>query len=90
MTKKIDETPALLRSREHYIDIAKGIGIYFIVLGHSVGNSHFLHPYLYSFHVPLFFILSGMVFRYDKTVPCLEFLKKSNYSTNRILLSRFD
>jgi len=43
--------------RELWIDIAKGIGIILVVIGHSSKNlsSH----YIYWFHMPLFFILSG-------------------------------
>lgn len=43
------------------LDIAKGIGILLVVLGHC---PHIWTPVkqgIYSFHVPLFFLLSGMV-----------------------------
>jgi fucose 4-O-acetylase-like acetyltransferase len=43
--------------RIKWIDIAKGIGITAVVLGHS-GNP-FLSQYIYWFHMPLFFIISG-------------------------------
>lgn len=53
------------KQRISWLDIAKGIGIYFIILGHtlsdpSVPGCGTLHEYLYSFHVPFFFILSGL------------------------------
>ena len=43
------------------IDAAKGIGIFCIVLGHVVPNS-FVYSLLYAFHVPLFFVLSGLTY----------------------------
>ncbi|MBE5804889.1 MAG: acyltransferase [Clostridiales bacterium] len=49
------------------IDTAKGIGIFCIILGHVIPNS-FIYSLLYAFHVPLFFLLSGLTFhpRADK------------------------
>lgn len=41
------------------IDIVKGIGIILVVLGHL--NVPF-HNYIYSFHMPLFFFVSGFFF----------------------------
>lgn len=40
--------------RIKWIDIAKGLGIYFIVFGH-ISPSSAISKYIYSFHVPLFF-----------------------------------
>lgn len=50
--------------RDITIDVAKGIGILLVVLGHTYYNSQII----YSFHMPLFFILSGasMVFSTHK------------------------
>ncbi len=47
--------------RIEYLDIAKGIGILLVVLGHNdLGAiSPFFYQVIYSFHVPLFFFLSG-------------------------------
>ena len=48
--------------REIPLDIAKGIGIILVVLGHTLagwGTSHqVLHRFIYSFHMPLFFGIS--------------------------------
>lgn len=46
--------------RHDWIDVAKGYGILLVMLGHL--NPGVLKPYIYSFHVPLFFFLSGYVF----------------------------
>ncbi|PWH15101.1 MAG: hypothetical protein DDG60_06620 [Anaerolineae bacterium] len=52
-------------SRLLYIDIAKGIGILLVALAHNgtAGYAPFLHHWIYSFHMPLFFFLSGLFFR---------------------------
>jgi polysaccharide biosynthesis protein PslL len=59
-----------------YIDIAKGIGILLVVLGHSdlALVSPYLHQIIYSFHIPLFFFLSGIFFN-PRIAPGL-YLKK--------------
>ena len=51
-------------SRLKYIDIAKGIGILLVILGHCMayGCQYQVFRCIYSFHMPLFFILSGYVF----------------------------
>lgn len=46
------------------IDVAKGLGILIVVLGHILGESDFfLEKLIFSFHMPLFFILSGFVLK---------------------------
>lgn len=45
--------------RDISLDIAKGIGILLMVIGHT-GCPGWLHDGIYSFHMPLFFILSGL------------------------------
>src|SRR5512140_3521698 len=51
----------LMPKRIEYIDIARGIGILLVVLGHNdfAAFSPFFHQVIYSFHIPLFFFLSG-------------------------------
>lgn len=48
-------------TRKHYLDIAKGIGIILVVLGHCPQVYNPLKQWIYAFHMPLFFIVSGMV-----------------------------
>lgn len=52
-------------SRLAFIDIAKGIGILLVALAHNgtAGYAPFLHHWIYSFHMPLFFFLSGLFFK---------------------------
>lgn len=42
--------------RISWIDVARGIGIFLIVFGHTSGGG-FLTQVLYAFHVPLFFFI---------------------------------
>lgn len=58
-----------------YIDIAKGIGILLVIWGHIITNS-FSREFLYSFHMPLFFLLSGMFFKSEKYNSFFLFLCK--------------
>lgn len=48
--------------RVEYIDTAKAVGILLMILGHCyyVGTVFKLGMWIYSFHMPLFFIISGM------------------------------
>lgn len=45
--------------RYPYLDVARGIGLMLVVISHSCG----LHSYLINFYIPLFFVLSGYVYR---------------------------
>ena len=53
--------------RVAYVDIAKGIGIILVVMGHNdfALISPFAHKLIYSFHMPMFFFMSGMFFKPD-------------------------
>ena len=51
------------------LDYAKGIGIILVMLGHSITNmDNPLNTMILSFHMPLFFFLSGIVIKQDYTV----------------------
>ncbi|MGB9132259.1 MAG: acyltransferase family protein [Methanosarcina sp.] len=51
--------------RLHWIDSLKGIGIMFVVLAHH-SLPIALDTYIFSFHMPLFFFISGFVFDFGK------------------------
>ena len=58
--------------RLDFLDYAKGIGILLVVLAHiycfnSDINRGIVTTWIYSFHMPLFFIISGMLLRYKNT-----------------------
>jgi len=65
-----------MSKRIEYIDIAKGIGILLVVLGHNDFEviSLFVQRLIYSFHMPLFFFLSGYFL--NTAVPFFDFFKK--------------
>jgi fucose 4-O-acetylase-like acetyltransferase len=59
-----------MKLRVEWIDIAKGIAIILVVLGHTLSSSNPLWAIIYSFHMPLFFLLAGYTFKVkdNKTV----------------------
>ena len=52
--------------RIEYLDIAKGILIFLVVLGHVMPESKMLHIWIYSFHIPAFFIIDGFLLNYTE------------------------
>ena len=63
------------KQRIAWVDVAKFIGIFAIVLGHTLRDGLLKH-YVYSFHVALFFVLSGVVFNATSDKTFISFLKK--------------
>lgn len=66
-------TEIAVHQRFASIDIAKGIGIVLVVIGHLIGVTGYeasgltyAKSFLYQFHVPLFFFLSGLFFNPDE------------------------
>lgn len=55
----------MTKKRYDYLDIARGLGILAVVWAHIMVNG-WTHELFYSFHMPLFFLLSGMVFQKEK------------------------
>lgn len=51
--------------RIQWIDIAKGIGIILVIIGHVSVNQN-INNFIYSFHMPLFFIISGFLYKPKK------------------------
>jgi fucose 4-O-acetylase-like acetyltransferase len=63
-----------MQNRDHWVDYAKGLGILLVVYGHvsrGVFNAgikvdaelfKLVDSVIYSFHMPLFFFLSGLFF----------------------------
>lgn len=64
-----------MAERIDWIDMAKGFGIVLMVVGH-MGIPASLSNWVYSFHMPLFLFLSGVVFNVDK------------YSLKRLVVKR--
>ncbi len=58
------EKQGIAAKRLNFIDIGKGIAIILVVFGHILPKDDgFIRPLIYCFHIPLFFMLSGMVFK---------------------------
>lgn len=68
-----------MKQRIVWIDTAKAFAILAIVMGHVLRGGTF-QGYLLSFHVPLFFMLSGCVFSVRKERNFGSFLKKKIYT----------
>lgn len=66
-----------MKQRLNYIDIAKGIGIIMVVVGHCSGLPTTLNRLIFSVHMPLFFILSGYFFNPESAGDEKAFLKKN-------------
>lgn len=64
----------LLKKRLDYIDIAKALGMLIIMWGHIAVSKSV--TFVYAFHIPLFFFLSGMVFVQDKYPDFKSFVKR--------------
>ena len=43
----------------------KSFGIFLVFLGHLLHPNTQIGMYIYSFHMPLFFFISGMFFKYS-------------------------
>lgn len=54
--------PASSHARIAFIDAAKAICIFLMVVGHTTSN-YWLLTYIYSFHMPALFIISGYLYR---------------------------
>ncbi len=65
-----------MSKRIEYIDIAKGIGILLVVMAHNDFGlvSPFFYKFIYAFHMPLFFFVSGMFFKDGQ--PFLSLLRR--------------
>ena len=61
--------------RVDWVDFAKGLGIVLVVIGHS-GIPKTLSAWIWSFHMPLFFFISGLFFNNSKYPTLASFAKK--------------
>lgn len=61
--------------RDERFDVLKGFGILAVVVGHS-GAPSFIEHFVYSFHMPLFFLISGLLVKKEYILDLKLFLKK--------------
>lgn len=71
----------MFMERIKYIDIAKGIGILLVIIGHSFPES-FIQRLCYCFHMPLFFFISGLCYNHLK----YDFRKLLRVRTRQLLI----
>lgn len=73
----------MMEKRLDYLDMVKGIGIVLVVLGHVPNVSEGMLKWLLSFHMPLFFVVSGILFAYRQFEqgPFLPYLKNRFFRT---------
>lgn len=64
-----------MKKRIDWIDSLRGLAMFFVILGHAfVDHKNIIRNYIYSFHMPLFFFVSGLTYR-EKDISFLEYLK---------------
>ena len=68
-----------MKERIDYIDVAKGLGMFLVIWGH-IKHGGISPSFVYSFHMPLFFFISGMLFVPSKYSSFILFLKKKSQS----------
>lgn len=99
-----------MRSRNEKVDIIKGFAILLVVIGHAIqfnfadGQNNVIYNIIYSFHMPLFMCISGIVAQMSTTVKnCRDLATQTKkkfigllvpfiswyYIVNYILLQRF-
>lgn len=61
------------KDRISWIESLKGIGIILVVLGHTFWGGT---KVIYAFHMPLFFFVSGMLFKEETRNPKKYLIKK--------------
>lgn len=62
-----------MQERIHWIDVLKGIGILLVALSHQQSP---LKLYIFSFHMPLFFFISGFVYHRHRQTPLGRYVKR--------------
>lgn len=57
-----------MEDRLNYIDHIKGFAIILVVLGHTYSNDNIITIWINSFHMPLFFMISGYLIKYKESI----------------------
>lgn len=71
----------MARKRYEYIDIAKGVVIILMVLGHS-SLPWYPQRWIFSFHMPFFFLISGLMTNWEKN----DFRKFASKKVSTLLI----
>lgn len=73
------------KKRFRWLDIAKGMAILCTIIGHTVSNGH-LRNFIFSFHMPLFFVAAGYTIR---PIPSEELAKATWKDFKRLYIPVF-
>lgn len=75
-------------SRKNWLDWAKVFGIALVILGYFTPDykETYSSQLLYSFHMPLFFIISGFLCKYSQNIDFCSYVNKIN---KRLLIPYF-
>jgi len=68
-----------MKKRLDWLDAGKGLGMLLVMMGHA-DIPEYLKTYIYTFHMPLFFFLSGYLFKIEKYPNLKVFLIKRTKS----------
>lgn len=63
-----------MKQRLEYLDWAKGFAILLMLYGHTSGEWDFSQIWVYSFHMPIFFIIGGYIFAVKSATQSFELL----------------
>ena len=50
-----------MKEHDYSIDIARGIACLLVIIGHISSTPSQVNVWIYAFHMPLFFIISGLI-----------------------------
>ena len=67
------------KERVQLVDLAKGLGMILVIIGHS-GIPIKLQWWIWSFHMPLFFIISGFLYNHNLNISFIGILTKKTKS----------
>ncbi len=61
--------------RVQWVDVLKALGIFAIYIGHFCNDAGKIYPFVYTYHVPLFFVVSGFFAKTKNEESFLLFIK---------------
>lgn len=74
------------KNRVNFVDYLKGLGIILVVLGHVNSSNEQVKSIIYSFHMPLFFFISGLFLYKVKIKSVLEYMQFIRKKLNVLLI----
>lgn len=88
---KLDKNDTHIREEQRviWIDWFKCICILSVVIGHTGSmNSSMLHDFIYCFHVPLFFLVSGYLYKKKNSITDIRRLLLPIFFLSNVYLCR--